>query len=81
MIFDLYGLLRLEARRSAGLLLFPFVVLAVWFLSDQGRARGIWLWPDVSLSIESTVVLVARRRAETSRLGPLLRSGSFSPTR
>ncbi len=59
MIFDLYGLLRLEARRSAGLLLFPFVVLAVWFLSDQGRARGIWLWPDVSLSIESTVVLVA----------------------
>lgn len=58
MSTGLVSLLLLEARRNPGLWLFPFVVVMVWFLTAQERAKGIWLWPDVSLSIESTLAVV-----------------------
>ncbi len=58
MTMGLVGLLRIEARRNLGLWLFPFVVVMIWYLAAQGRAEGIWLWPDVSLSIESTLAVV-----------------------
>lgn len=51
-------LLRLEIRRSTGAWLFPLVLVAIWYISTQGRADGVWLWPDASLSIQSTIALV-----------------------
>lgn len=54
----LMGLIRIEARRNLGLWLFPFVVAMVWFLAAQERAEGIWLWPDISVSIGTTLAVV-----------------------
>lgn len=51
-------LFRIEARRNLGLWVFPFAVIAVWYLSAEERADGIWLWPDISVSIEGTLAVV-----------------------
>lgn len=52
------SLVRIEARRNLGLWLFPVVMAAIWYLSYQERARGIWVWADVSLSIQTMVAVV-----------------------
>lgn len=52
------SLLRIEVRRNQSFLLFPFVIAAVWYLAAQEWAQGIWLWPDISVSIESSLAVV-----------------------
>lgn len=51
-------LLRIEARRNVGLWLFPFVVLLIGYTTAETLPTGIWLWPQTSLSIRDTLVLV-----------------------
>ena len=50
-------MLKIEARRSLGLWLFPPVAFLVWFTTRETLPAGIWLWPDTSFSIQQTLVL------------------------
>ena len=50
-------MLRIEARRSLGLWLFPPVAFLVWFTTRETLPAGIWLWPETSFSIQQTLVL------------------------
>lgn len=51
----LLGLVRIEARRSAGLWLFiPLILIAGWLARDSLPVR-VWLWPDTSFAIRQTI--------------------------
>jgi len=51
-------LLRIEIRRNIGLWLFPFVIILVLYSTAETLPRSIWLWPQTSLSIRDTMLLV-----------------------
>lgn len=52
------GLVRIEARRSAGFWLFiPLILIAGWLARDFLPIR-VWLWPDSSYAIRATVIIL-----------------------
>lgn len=51
-------LVLVEARYNPGLWLCPFLALAVGYLAHGALMRGIWIWPDTGLSIQSTLLVI-----------------------
>lgn len=55
-------LLRIEARRSTGLLLFPMLVFAAWWVAREYLPNGVALWTATAYAAKQTVIF----------LGPLM---------
>lgn len=53
-----FKLLRIEARRSVAMWLFPFVVVLVGYTTAETLPNGFWLWPQTALSIRDTLILI-----------------------
>ncbi len=51
-------LLRVEARRNPGLWLFPLVAIMIVYTTTETLPKGIRLWPETSVSLRETIVLV-----------------------
>lgn len=52
------SLLRLELKRSVGLLLFPLLLLAAWYGASTDLPSGLYLWLDTSFAIRDSVILL-----------------------
>ncbi len=53
-----FKIMRTEARRSPGLLLFPFLATLVGYFTVETLPQGIWLWPQTSVAIRETLLVV-----------------------
>jgi len=75
-------LLRLEARRSALLPLFPGFVLLLWLSPIAQHLRPVALWPDRSTDLQSTIHSSARSwpppRLACSRCAATPATGAFA---
>ena len=49
------ALLRIELKRSIGLLLFPLLLLAAWYGASNSLPTGIYLWLDTSSAVRESV--------------------------
>ena len=52
------SLLRLELKRSVGLLLFPLLLLAAWYGANTELPSGIYLWLDTSYAVRYSVPIL-----------------------
>lgn len=52
------SLLRLELRRSIGLLLFPMLLAAAWYGASIQLHPGIYVWLDTSSAVRASVTLL-----------------------
>ena len=49
------ALLRIELKRSIGLLLFPLLLLAAWYGASNSLPTGIYMWLDTSSAVRESV--------------------------
>lgn len=52
------SLLRLELKRSVGLLLLPLLLLAAWYSASTDLPSGLYLWLDTSFAIRDSGILL-----------------------
>ena len=52
------SLLRIELKRSIGLLCFPFLLVVAWLVARAGMSQEVYVWFDTSNAVRNTVLFV-----------------------
>lgn len=51
-------IMRIETKRSVGLLLFPLLLLAAWYIASSALPTGVYLWFDTSSAVQESVIFL-----------------------